>query len=199
MNQSIKMKELLHGVKPIQTLETEKIESVADMPVNSMKEEKNVVVPSDVKLSIDYVDVDAIDLPEINDTFGRLSDIIEAIEGVTGFSVIPLDMANIAPEVVSLQRHDIFIFGGKRYAMSHKLRENVIAAYKEKIMQNLGTGLAFTEDLVVPIKYDGHTYKTLALSKNEWSYLLSIFRHYKQSITVHNDSELLLSVFAERV
>lgn len=151
------------------------------------------------ELKVFFIDVDAVELPEIHDDYGRLSDAIEALENVTGLSVIPLQMANIAPEVVSLKRHTIFTFNGVRYAMSQRIREAAVNSFKERVMQALLSGLPFREDLVTSVRYEGNEYLTLALSQEEWTYILSLFRKYKQSLSIQNGNQLVLEVFAQRV
>lgn len=155
---------------------------------------------SDVSIGYDCKDdVEAVEIPSIVDKYGRLSDIIEAFELETGMSVIPLKMVNIAPEVESLQRHEIFEFMGERYAMSRIPREKVVEEWQEKILANLSTGLVFEEDLVTNIVHNNQTYKTLSLSRAEWTLLLSKFRFYKQDLVVRNEKSIVMMVFAERV
>lgn len=198
MEESIKMKELLRGrQKQVVSVSTASLEEkiVQSLPPTL----SSPTTSTSFEITVNHVDVDSIELPEINDTYGRLSDVIEAVEKVTGFSVIPLTMAKIAPEVVSLQRHEIFTFNGVRFAMSNKPRKDTIEAYQEKIVQNLSTGLGFQENLYVPITYYGASYKTLSLSRVEWTLLLSKFRSYKQKIHTTDDSSLILEISTERV
>lgn len=154
---------------------------------------------SAVSLDVTYVPVDTINIPEIRDVHGRLSDAVEALEDATGLSVIPFSMANIAPEVANLARHEIFTFNGERYAMSHRVRDTVISDFVEKIVHNLSTGLPYSEDIVTSVEYCDQRYRTFLLSRDEWSLLLSKFRNYKQSLTTDNVSSIILKVCAERV
>lgn len=152
---------------------------------------------TDVSIAVDVMDVEEITIPAIVDTYGRLSDRVEALEHETGLSVIPLTMANIAPEVESLSRHEIFEFNGERYAMSSKVRDQVINNWQEKVIANLSSGLAFEEGLVINVEYRGILYKTLSLSKNEWTLLLSKFRLFKQSLVIRNRSNIIMTIKAE--
>lgn len=156
-------------------------------------------VSGESPISIDYVDVERICLPEIKDTHGRLSDAIEALEDATGKSVIPLNMAHIAPEVVSLQRHKIYTFAGERYAMSHRIRESVIQEYVDRIIRNLSTGLPFSEEILSSIVYNCETYRTFLLSQDEWSLLLSKFGNYKHTLTTDRVAQIWLRISAERI
>lgn len=168
-------------------------DSLAEAPVDSTEEEVGT------SIAVEYVDEEAIDLPEIRDTYGRLSDAIEALERITGLSVVPLEMAHIAPEVISLQRHEIFSFGGKRYAMSKKPREITLKTMQDEIVTSLTTGLPYECVLNTTVQYDGQYYSTLSLSRVEWTLLMSRFRHYKQNLSFKNNGTLVLEMFAERV
>lgn len=154
---------------------------------------------SDVRIKYDHVEVETVEIPVITDVHGRLSDAIEAMEKDTGLSVIPLKMANIAPEVESLQRHEIFEFMGERFAMSKKLREEVITEWTQKIIANLSTGLPFEENLVTSITYNNRPYTTIALSRIEWTLLLSKFRSYKQDLFIRHNNSIVMTVLAEKV
>lgn len=153
---------------------------------------------SDIPVDYDLVDVEPVVVPVITDIHGRLSDRVEALEHETGLSVIPLEMANIAPEVESLKRHEIFDFMQERFAFSPNIRNDVIAGWKEKITAHIASGLNFEENLVTSVTYDGKTYKTLSLSRVEWTMLLSMFRNFKQGLVVRNQN-LILCIAAEHV
>lgn len=151
-----------------------------------------------LSVSLDDTDVEAIDLDEIRDVYGRISDLIEALEDDTGMSVIPLEMGHIAPEIVSLQRHEIMDFNGKRVAMSHRIRDNVIDSFKERIIKTLSTGLPFKESLNVIVTHAEHDYETLALSKDEWTRIMAMFRHYKERLIREADGKYYLEILPDR-
>lgn len=161
--------------------------------------DSSVGAGSETVLPVRYVDTECIDIPEIVDVHGRLSDAVEALEEATGLSVIPLEMAKIAPEVTELARHEIFELNHVRYAMSHKIREHVITEFIDKIVQSLSTGLPYTEDITAAVEYKGIMYNTFKLSKDEWNLLLSKFRNYRQALVTDNVSQIVLNIFAERV
>ena len=159
---------------------------------DNLKEEVEVgVVPeptiSQLDVDLSGVEVDGIELQEIRDEHGRISDLIESLEDCTGLSVIPLEMGHIAPEVTNLERHEIFELNGVRYAMSHRLRKKVIEAYKTRIIKVLSSGLPFKESLNASVEHDGNEYVTLQLSRDEWTYLMALFRNYKEKIYVSSD------------
>lgn len=149
---------------------------------------------------VQFTDVEPIEVNQIVDKHGRLSDIIEALEEKTGLSVIPLSMANIAPEVTELQRHEIFEFGGERYAFSHRIRRNVVDEYVEAITANISSGIPFALELVTSVVEHDNTYKTLLLSRDEWTYVLSKCRNFKQSLIANDDeTQITMTIMAERV
>lgn len=154
---------------------------------------------SESTIAVDFVDVDAIEIAEIHDTHGRLSDVIETFEDILHLSAIPLSLARIAPEVVDLKRHEIFEFGDERYAFSHRIRKDVVKDYLENISSNISTGLPFELELCTNISYEDKIYPTFQLSRDEWTYVLSKFRNYKQELVTDNSTSIVLRVFAERV
>lgn len=151
-----------------------------------------------VAVNISSVQTEAIELPAINDEHGRISDIITALEDETGMSVIPLEMGHIAPEVQSLREHSIFENSGKRFAMSHRIREDVIDSWQERIIKSLSAGIPFEEVLNIVVTYRGYEYETLALSVDEWTLLMAKFRKYKERLTRTPSGEFCLHVYAER-
>lgn len=150
-------------------------------------------------IPVSYLDVDEIILPEIKDVHGRISDIVDAIEVSTGVAVVPFEMANIAPEITKLQRHEIFQLGDRRFAMSKEIREGVVTQYTNKIVRTLTSGVPFVENLATTVTYNGKVYNTLALSKIEWTTLLSKFRKYKHSLRAQDNSSIILEILAEHV
>ena len=191
-NQTIHKKDLLASggasVKSVWNQEDKEEEFVEDVAEDDIESD---VIP------VSYVDVEKVLIPEIKDVEGRLSDIVESIETITGLSVVPLEMAAIAPEVTKLQRHEIFELGGHRYAMSSHVRDAVILNYKEKIVSTLSRGLPFIENLSQQITYKGVDYKTFTLSRQEWTLLLSTFREYKGSVRRKNKTDLVLEISTE--
>lgn len=171
---------------------------------NFNAEEVNEVTEEDVNAGIDvFVDftrfpVDAIEVTEINDRHGRLSDIIEALENETGLSVIPLQMGGIAKEVCSLARHKIFDFNNERYAMSYRIRRDVVDSFCERIVRTLSSGIPFSEVLNTVILYQGEEFNTLSLSEDEWTEILAKFRKYKQRLYI-KEGRLVMAIFNERV
>lgn len=152
----------------------------------------------EVPVDFSGTNVMAIDIPMINDEHGRISDVIEALEEATGLSVIPLKMGNVSEEVCSLARHKIYDFEGKRFAMSYKLRRNVVDGFVERIMKALSSGIPFIEDLNTSVIYDGQEYETLALSEVEWTELMAKFRNYKERLFI-SGGKFTMEIQAERV
>lgn len=178
------------------------ISQTVEVPVTPSDNDFLDEVPIDVEQSTDeievsIIDVDEVVIPEIKDVKGRLSDIIESIEQSTGLSVVPLNMAGIAPEVIKLQRHEIFELGDARYAMSKQVRENVVNEYVDRIRKSLTSGLPFVENLSKGVTYFGEDYRTIALSRVEWTIIISKFRRYKSAIRIKDGIDLVLEIYPE--
>lgn len=180
--------------------EEEKILDIDDteMIVDDESVDAESVSITDIDVDISGVSVESVDLAEIRDEHGRISDLIESLEEFTGLSVTPLEMGHVAPEVASLERHEIFEFNGERYAMSHKIRKKVVDAYKTRIIKVLSSGLPFKESLNTVVEYDGKEYETLQLSRDEWTYLMAMFRNYKEKLYESSDGKIYYEVFPDR-
>lgn len=150
-------------------------------------------------ISVDFTEIEPISIKSIVDVHGRLSDILESVEDDLGISVIPLKMVDIAPEVEQLQRHEIFTLGGVRYAFSHRVRKNVCDHYLEQIVTCLSEGVPFTLELATTIIWQDKQYNTFLLSRDEWTYIMSKCREFKQKLTTDNKSQITLHVYAEKV
>lgn len=144
-------------------------------------------------------DVEAVSISEIADTYGRLSDIVENVEQELGVSVVPLRMVNISTDVKALQRHEIFEFGGERYAFSKNVRKNVCERIVENIVANITNGIPYTLDLVTGITRGDETYKSLLLSRAEWTYIMSRCRVLRQELKTDGAQCMTLTVYAERI
>lgn len=158
-------------------------------------------IPKDEQdIDVDYstLEVQPIELESINDKHGRISDILEALENSTGMSVIPFEMGHIAPEVSSLARHKIFDFDGTRFAMSHKKRSSVIGDYRRRIINTISSGVPFREEINTHVSHNGKDYMTFKLSEDEWTYIIAIFRNYKERLYKTSDGKIILEVLAER-
>lgn len=196
------MRKESYGIKDIvqhrieskeEVIAQEEIEDVIE-PVHNLSTGETELI------SVDFstVTTEAIELPVINDEHGRVSDLLESLEDATKLSVIPLEMGNVAPEVKSLSRHSIFMLAGKRVAMSHRIRYDVINAMQERIIRTLSSALPFEELLNIRVNYKGTEYDTLSLSEDEWTFLMAKFRKYKQELVKTADDKYYLKFFAER-
>lgn len=150
-------------------------------------------------IPITFRDVEEVVIPTITDDHGRLADIVEAVEKTTGASVIPLTAARIAPEVVTIQRHEIFELNGERYAMADEVREGTVTAYTERVRNALSSGVPFVENLTTTVTYLNTDYNTIGLSRAEWEMILSKFRTYKSCIKIKDKMDLVMEVYPEHV
>lgn len=173
----------------------EEFNSVKELGTGSLD-----VLCQEAEISIDYNNsVEAIELNEINDKHGRLSDALESLEISTGFSVLPIALAHIASEVKTLARHEIFEFQGVRYSMSPNIRKAEIERMEADILKTIQDGVVFRESLMTTFAYKGKIYSTLLLSRVEWDWILSRFKLYKHSLRVINNSDIILIVEPERI
>lgn len=184
---SFSMKDLLQSGKSFKETEEQMF----------VEEAVDVTPSTDDTISVTLIDIEEVHISEITDVHGRLSDILESIEQLTGLSVIPLEMAEIAPEVSSLSRHEIFELGGKRYAMSKEPRTTVIDNFTTIITETLRTGVPFIAKLAKVVNYKGVDFLTLELSRIEWTILLSKFRLYRGELRKTPDNELILQISTE--
>lgn len=145
------------------------------------------------------VEVEAVVIPNIHDTTGRLSDIITNYMVSTGEAVIPLAITPIASSVRDLRNYEIYELGGVRYAMRPEPRIEVVAAYKEDIINTLTSGVAYKKSLITDLKYNNQITQTLALSRAEWDLLLSMFRLYQCTLSLTAASDVILEILPERV
>lgn len=150
-------------------------------------------------ITVNHLDIEEVVIPEIMDNYGRISDMIDHVIEETGVSVVPFEIAGIAPEIVRLRRHTIFNIGARYYAMSKEPRDKVIEEYTQRIITTLSSGIPFTENISVAMTYNGKVYMTLALSQVEWTIIMSKFRYYKQQLYISGAGDLILEIFAERV
>lgn len=185
----IRMKDIIKNEVGSSSDESAKLTEFMDDAVPS--------VGSDGDITVDFINVEPITIQSISDTYGRISDAVEAAMNTTGLAVIPLDMLHIAPGLLNLKRHEIYDFNGKRYAMATKPREKAIKEYQDKIIENLSTGVPFKETLGVTVQYDGDDFFSLALSRCEWTVILSMFRNYKQRLYDNGNGDIMLEVYAE--
>lgn len=195
----ISMKELLSTQKAAPELQCNSKELEQDFVDDVLAEPIGCNSASSTIIPIDYVQAEQIIVSDISDVKGRLSDAVESLEAMHGVSVVPLEMANISSAVSKLQRHEIFELSGKRYAMSKVVREDIVRMYVDRIVNALSTGMPFVENLMVIITHNGMNYKTISLSREEWTAILSKFRMYKQALTIRDGSDLIMTIETEMI
>ena len=186
--QTVKIKDLLSG----NTKKSRDANDLGDFNDIGFAEQQALEEVGE-EIPISFMEIDTLTVPRVQDLHGRLSDVFDFMMGKTNMSVIPFAMAKVSESVTKLMRHDIFELGGSKYAMSRVPRNDVIKSYSERIIKTLESGLDFKESLSLIINYEGHAYKTIALSEVEWTFLTSLFREYRPSLHKKND-DLVLTV-----
>ena len=140
------------------------------------------------EITIVPVKVDPIEIPSIRDTQGRLSDLVDDLMDSMQLSVIPMTAIGVRSQVSELKRHTIREFDGVKLAMNKdSVRDNVLAEYKDRIIEALQEGVPFKESLWCDFKGNGATCRTLKLSELEWSYLYKYFELYNLKIKAQKD------------
>lgn len=144
------------------------------------------------RLAIDYMDVEPVQIQICGDYNGKLSDIMDHLAFEIDQVVVPFEFTEIFTQVLSLQRYDVRIFKGKRYALSKNIRNDKICQYKEQAIESLKSGIPFKESLWTDIEYQGKPYQTLKLGVNEWTMLCNMFRSYDAGVYETADDLLLI-------
>lgn len=134
-----------------------------------------------------------VELPEITDDSGRLSDAVSAIMQQTGLSVIPFSALQLSPSVATLRDYTVREYLGEKFALSTSVRQSVIEQYKERIVKVLSVGSQFRESLWIQFSYNGKEYKTLALSEIEYSTLCKMFSTKHPEVYQTDDGNIFLS------
>lgn len=145
-------------------------------------------------IPVEYVPVDEVVIDEIHDKHGKLSEKVQAIMDEVNCSVIPFEAAGILPQVVDFQKHDLVVLNNTRYIMSRDIRSDVVAEFKQKIIDTLESGLPYTKCLTIDIFVGTQSYASLMLSRAEWSYLCSMFKNYNALIIQNAEGQLTLKV-----
>lgn len=161
-----------------------------DLGLDSFEESAISVADGEV-LGVEEVDAEAIQIGNISDKFGKLSDKIDSIAVVNNLAVVSLRDAGILAQVSSLMRHDIVDVCGVRYAMKREPRESILEIYKNQICESLSLGLSYEESLIMKITNGSKTMTTLKLSRIEWSYLCKWFSNYNARVTVRSGDVFL--------
>lgn len=150
-------------------------------------------------IDVELVDTNEINVTNIYDSKGRMSDAIDAVSRITGYNVIPLSATDIPKEVEFLQRHTLYTIDAVTYAMSNEVRTEKVEEYCTRIMNYIAQGVVFTEKLNRTFTYGDLVYPTLDLTKFEWTLIMSKFKNYKRRLFLKGETDLFLEIQPERV
>lgn len=143
------------------------------------------------RLKVLDVDVEPLQINNITDKHGVLSNKIEEFMSQYGTAVVPLSAIGITSTLSSLERFDILEVDGVCYAMNRKPRENYLSIYKRQILDALEAGKTFCDSLLIKINCGIEEVITLNLSQIEWSYVCTWFSNYNAAVTVRNHDVVL--------
>ena len=137
------------------------------------------------------LDVEPLQINNITDKYGVLSNKIEEFMSQYGTAVVPLSAIGITSSLSSLERFDMLEVDGVCYAMNRKPRENYLSVYKRQILDALEAGKTFCDSLLIKINCGIEEVITLNLSQIEWSYVCTWFSNYNAAVTVRNHDVVL--------
>lgn len=143
------------------------------------------------KLKVLDVDVEPLQINNITDKHGVLSNKIEEFMSRYDTAVVPLSAIGVTSTLSSLERFDILEVDGVCYAMNRKPRENHLSIYKRQILDALEAGKIFCDSLLIKINCGIEEVTTLNLSQIEWSYICAWFSNYNATVTVRNHDVVL--------
>ena len=147
------------------------------------------------KIPLKMYNVEPICVDTINDTEGRLYQIVKEYENSLGSISVPLELTNILPQVKSLREYDIYRCGNYRFATCKFIRKDVISEWEARIVKSIEEGLLFECSILEPIVAQGRTLNNLVLTACEQSYLVSRFRNYNACVLYLEDkNDILLRV-----
>lgn len=151
-----------------------------------------------IPLKFDFVNVDVepIIIDDINDTTGRLSSRIEALEQKYGVGVLPYKATKIMPNVKRLQRHIILDLFGQKYISGIKqpVNKGLLDETLKNIQLSLESGTSYISTINTVVVIDGISYPTLKFNTYELSYINKRFQHYNPQIKQTATGEILLTV-----
>lgn len=138
------------------------------------------------RLPIDYMDVEPVKIQVCGDYNGKLSDLMDRLSSEIEQVVIPFEITDIFEQILTLKRYDVRIFNGKKYALSKKIRDDIILKMKEEAIECLKTGIPYQLSLWTNFYYHNIEYKTLLLTVSEWTMICNMFRNYDAGVFLLN-------------
>lgn len=139
------------------------------------------------RLPIDYMEVEPVKIQICGDYNGKLSDIMDQLSNEIEQVVIPFEITDIFEQILTLKRYDVRIFNGKKYALSKKIRDDMVLKLKEEAIESLKTGIPYKVSLWTSFYYHDNEYKTLSLTVSEWTMLCNMFRNYDAGVFLLNE------------
>lgn len=163
----------------------ERLDGTETEPIIQKEERKETVleeISERERLPIDYMEVEPVKIQICGDYNGKLSDLMDGLSNEIGQVVIPFEITDIFEQILTLKRYDVRIFNGKKYALSKKIRDDMVLKIKEEAIERLKTGIPYNLSLWTNFCYQDISYKTLLLTVSEWTMLCNMFRNYDAGV-----------------
>lgn len=142
---------------------------------------KRAVNLSNVKeIQLDLLDVEALEVPEINDSKGYLSAKVREFMNTYNVSVVPLDALGFSSRVKALKDYQVTEMGGNRFASSANTTDNRsrVMAYANALRDKYANSGVVDESVMQNIVVNGKTYRTVKFNHYELRLLKSTLRNF---------------------
>lgn len=162
----------------------------AETTEESLRHTSNVI-GTNADISIDSVaEVDAINIGDVYDTYGRLGDSCNSAGKTYGIACIPFDLLNLPNYTKSIQGYTIQAICDKLFAMDDQPRADKVQEYSDDILQCLHSGVDYVKNLAITA--DGH--KTYDLTYAECAIIFSKFKTNKHSLATDANGDIIMKV-----
>jgi hypothetical protein len=125
--------------------------------------------------------VTPIEIEEVVDAKGNISNILDLCVTTFGVHVIPAGVTAIPRKAIP-SRHKIFEYGGKDYYHPQEKNEERITDFVAQCIVELGQGLLVKKSLHVDFKADGEEKETLAFSPEELQDVVAYLSNYNSKV-----------------
>ena len=154
-------------------------ETIANfLDVGGIKRATNL---SNVKeIELELLDVEALEVPEINDSKGYLSSKVRDFMNTYNVSVVPLDALGFSSRVKSLRDYQLSEMGGKRFASSVNTTNDRsrVLNFANSLRDKYANSGVVDESVMQNIVVNGKTYRTVQFNHYELRLLKSTLRNF---------------------
>lgn len=132
------------------------------------------------EIDLDLLDIEALEVPEINDSKGYLSGKVRDFMGTYNVSVVPLEALGFSNKVKVLRDYTITELGGKKFAssMNEAHDRQAVIEYANAIRDKYADSGVVDESVMKNIIVNGKTYRTIRFNHYELRILKSTLRNF---------------------